>query len=85
MLINQMIVNKYNNTFHSTIKMKLFDVKSSTYIDFINENNKRDYKFKIGDIVAISKYQNIFAKGDTPSCAEEVFVFKKVRNTGLWT
>ena len=27
------IVNKYNNTYHSTIKMKPVDVKSSTYVD----------------------------------------------------
>ena len=26
------VVNKYNNTYHSTIKMKPVDVKSSTYI-----------------------------------------------------
>ena len=26
------IVNKYNNTYHSTIKMKPVDVKPSTYI-----------------------------------------------------
>ena len=36
------IVNKYNNTCHSTIKMKPVDVKSNTYIDFSNENNKED-------------------------------------------
>ena len=29
------IVNKYNNAYHSTIKMKPADVKSSTYIVFI--------------------------------------------------
>ena len=28
------IVNKYNNTYHSTIKMEPVDVKLSTYIDF---------------------------------------------------
>ena len=28
------IVNKYNNTFHNKIKMKLVDVKSATYIDY---------------------------------------------------
>ena len=28
------IVTKYNNTYHSTMKMKPVDVKSSTYIDF---------------------------------------------------
>ena len=27
------IVNKYSNTYHSTIKMKPVDVKSNTYID----------------------------------------------------
>ena len=31
------IVNKYNNTYHSTIKMKPVDVKSSTYIDSSKE------------------------------------------------
>ena len=28
------IVNKYNNNYHITIKMKPADAKSSTYIDF---------------------------------------------------
>ena len=44
MYINKLvsIVNKYNNTYHSTIKMKPVDVKSSTYIDFDNNNNKED-------------------------------------------
>ena len=36
-------------------------------------------KFKIGDIVRISKYENIFAKGYTPNWSEEVFVIKKVK------
>ena len=34
------IVNKYNNTYYRTLKMKLVDVKSSTYIDFHQDNNK---------------------------------------------
>ena len=56
------IVNKYNNTYHSKIKMKPFDVKSNTYIDFNKENNEEDPKFEDGDHVRISKYKNIFAK-----------------------
>ena len=39
--------NKYNNTYHSTIKMKPADVKSSTYIDPSKEMNDIDPKFKI--------------------------------------
>ena len=61
------IVNEYNNSYHSTIKLKLIAVKSSTYIDFDVENNDKDPKFEVSDHVRISKYQNIFAKGFTPT------------------
>ena len=37
-----MIYNIYNNTYHSTIKVKAANVKSSTYIYFDKENNKKD-------------------------------------------
>ena len=49
------ILNKYNNTYHSAIKMKPVDVKSNTYIDSGKEINEKDPKFKIGDNVRISK------------------------------
>ena len=80
------IVNKSNNAYHNTIKMKPVDVKSNTYIDSSKEINEKDHpKFKIGDNVRISKYKNIFAKGYTPNWSEEVFVIKKIKNTALWT
>ena len=47
------IVNKHDNTYHSTIKMKLVDVKTNTYINCSKEINDKDPKFKIGDIVRI--------------------------------
>ena len=47
------IVNKYNNAYHSIIKMKPVNVKPSTYIDSSKENIDKDPKFKIGDIVRI--------------------------------
>ena len=72
------IVNKYNNTYHRTIKMKPVDIKPSTYIDYSKEINDEDPKFKIGDIVKISKYKNFFAKGYVPNWSEEVYVIKKV-------
>ena len=49
------IVNKYNNTYHSTFKIKLIDVKSSAYIDFNKKNNKEGPKFKVVDNVRIPK------------------------------
>ena len=49
------IVNKYNNTYHTAIKMKLIDVKDNTYIDVKKEVNDNDPKFKVGDHVRISK------------------------------
>ena len=48
------IVNIYNNTYHSLIKMKPVHVKSSTYIDFDIENNKEEPKFEVGDNVRIT-------------------------------
>ena len=79
------IVNRYNNIYHRTIEMKPVDVKSNTYINSSKEINDNDPKFKIGDIVRISKYKNIFAKGYIPNWSEEVFVITKVKNTVLWT
>ena len=79
------IVNKCNNTYHSTIKMKPVDVKSNTYIDSSKKINNKDPKFKIGDIVRISKYTNIFAQYCTPNWSEKVSVIKKVKITVLWS
>ena len=64
--------------------MKAVDVEDNKYIDFQNEVNDKDPKFKVGDHVRISKYKNNFAKGYTPNWSEEVFVVKKVKNTVPW-
>ena len=62
------VVNKYNNTKHSTIKMKLIDVgDNNNKRVYIDEHNKRDSQFKEGDRVRISRYKNIFAQGYAPN------------------
>ena len=71
------VVNKYNNTKYSTIKMKPIDVNERVYID---EHNEKDSRFKVGDRVRISKFKNIFAKGYTPNC-KEVFIVDKINDT----
>ena len=72
------IVNKYNNTYHRTIKMKPADVKDNTYIKFGNKANDKDPKFQVGDHERISKYKNIFTKGF-------LRILSKSQNTVPWT
>ena len=55
------VFNKYYKTYHSAIKMKPVDVKSSTCIDFGIENNDEHPKFKVRNHVTISKYKNIYS------------------------
>ena len=79
------VVNKYNNTHHSTITIKPFDVKSGTNIDYEKKDDKENSKFKVGDQVRILNYKNIFTKGYIPNLSEEAFVITKVKNTVPWT
>ena len=79
------IVKEYNNTYHTSIKMKPVDVKDNTYIDSKKEINNKERKFKVGDHVTISRYKNIFAKGYMPNWSEEIFIIKKIKNTVPWT
>ena len=44
------IVNKYNNKYNVSNKMKPADVKWNTYIDSSKEINNKDPKFRIGDV-----------------------------------
>ena len=71
------IVDEYNNTYHTTIKMKPTDVKDNRYINTDKEINNTDHKFIK---IYLSKYKNIFAKVYTPNWSEEVF-----KNTVPWT
>ena len=41
--------NKCNNRYHSTIKMKLVDVKLGTHIDSNKEISNKDRKFNTDD------------------------------------
>ena len=59
-------------------------MKSNTYIDYNKEINWQNSKFKIGDVVRISKYKNIFARDYDSNWSEEVFVIKKIKNFVLW-
>ena len=79
------IVKNYNNTIHTSIKMKPKDVKEDHLKEHVEELNKKYPQFKIGDHVRISKYKNIFSKGYLPNWLEEIFIINKVKNTVPWT
>ena len=75
------LVNKYNNTKHSAIKMKPKDVKNNNKRVYIDEHNEKDSKFKVGDRVRISKFKIIFAKGYTPNWSKEILIVNKINDT----
>ena len=52
------IVNEYNNTYDSTIKLKPVDERTNTYIDSSKEVNNKYPKSIIDGIVRKSKYKN---------------------------
>ena len=60
------------------MKLKPIDVTLNKYIDFDVEKDDKDLKPKDGDHIRISKYRNIFAKGNTLNQSEEYVLVKKV-------
>ena len=79
------IVNKYSNTVHGIIDIKLIDIKSRSYAEYNVNFNEKDPKFNVGDRVRTSKYKNSFAKEYTQNWSEEIFVASKTKNTFPWT
>ena len=79
------IVNEYNNTKHSTIKMKPKDVGNNNKRVYIDEHNEKRSRFNVGDRVRISKFKNIFAKGYTPNWRREIFIVNKINDTIPYT
>ena len=81
------LVDDYNNTKHSSVKMTPNEASKkeneekvfvNLYGDLIYWKPKKP-KYAIGDKVRISKYKRrVFDKGYTPNCTEEVYVVDKV-------
>ena len=73
------VVKKYNNAYHTSIKMRPVDVKDNTYIDFEKEVNDTDLKFKIGDHVRISKCKILLLKGTCQIGLKRFLLLKKLK------
>lgn len=80
------IVNEYNKRKHNTTNMRPVDVKKNTNITVYNQPKiigRR--KFKIGDVVRISKAKYFFEKGYTPNWTTELFKITKIKITNPTT
>lgn len=87
--ILQELVDDYNNTKHRTIKMRPNEVnkENERYLlrtvynsDTIWSQKKRT-KFKLGDLVRMSKYKHVFSKGYTPNWTAEIFKINRILYT----
>lgn len=87
------LVAEYNNTKHRTIKMKPNEVNARNEQHILDSAYNRKFvvpaklkpKFKIGDLVRLSKYKHFFEKGYTPNWTMEVFRITKVQHTFPFT
>ena len=61
------IIYKYKQYMSWNNQNKTVDLKSNTQIKCSKDINDKDPKSEIDDIVRISKYENIFAKGYVPN------------------
>lgn len=80
------LIDKYNSTYHRTIKMspKQVNKKNEKYLLNTVYNNIKIFKtgkLKVNDFVRISKYKNIFEKSYTPNFSTEVFIINKINLT----
>ena len=55
-------VSEYNNTKHSTIKMKPKDVGYDNKRIYIDEQNEKSARYNVGDRVRISKFKKYLLK-----------------------
>ena len=84
------IINKYNNTYHRSIKCTPIAARKASNHQHVYEalfgedyNNVtvKHIKFKIGDRVRIIRKKGTFEKGFTPNWTEEVFTVDNVKST----
>lgn len=76
----QDIMDSYNHSVHSAIRMRPVDVtfenQEKVWQSLYNPDvpyKDKTFKFAIGDRVRISKYSSVFRKGYLPTWSEEIF------------
>ena len=67
------MVNKYNNTVHRTIKMKPIDITDDSYLEYNEDSNKKNPKFKVNDHIRIVSIK-IFLPNDMFLIGQKKFI-----------
>ena len=67
------LVDRYNNTYNSSIDKKPVDVAYSALTEETEPSHKAP-KFKVGDSVRIIKQKNIFSKGCNENWSREIIL-----------
>ena len=81
------LVDEYNNTVHSSIKMtpvEASEKKNETTVYktlYPHEEPPKKPKFELGNRVRITKKKKFFEKGYTPNYTREIFVISEVQYT----
>lgn len=80
------VTDQYNSLKHSTIKMRPRDVTIKHEKRLLNSvyNNIKISglrRFRVGDVVRISKHKSVFDKGYTPNWSTELFIIEKAQIT----
>ena len=78
------LVDKYNNTYHHSIKKELINANYSPLTQKI-ETNPKASKFKANDRGKITKYKFFFRKCYTENWSRETFIMDSVLKTNPWT
>lgn len=84
------IVQEYNNRRHRTTDMKPCDINKNNEQQILNSTYSHikfatPRRYKLGDIVRVSKNKHVFSKGYTPNWTTELFKIVKVRITNPTT
>jgi hypothetical protein len=83
----QDLVDNYNNTIHSTIKLKPVDAVKPENYDLLISNYYKNFpinnkiKYEVGDVVRIPIYLAAFTKEMTGKWSRELFKISKINNT----
>ena len=84
------LVNKYNNSYHRSIKLKPIDASLKSSENIITNNlynfkiTNKKLKFSIGDKVRISLSKNTFEKCYASNWSEEIFIIDNIKTSNVY-